>query len=317
MLAGSPILIPFVAAKNKRFKAGRIKADISNKTRIDQAKPLDLPELDRLELTILVEEKAQKGFLGDAGVSYLFKTDKGSLLYDLGFGPERPTLTHNAAKLGFTLDQAEALAISHLHPDHMGGMKASSKKQVTYPKELGSAGFKTCFLPDKAEAKGFKPKIVMEPGLLTGGLGTTGPLARSLFFMGYTEEQAIVARLKGKGLVVFTGCGHPTAEVILKMARRLGDEPIYAFGGGLHFPITTGRGNKLGIQFQQIIGTGKPPWDPISDKELTNTIKAINQVGPQKVFLSAHDTCDHAIDRFRNELKSQTTVLEAGGTYKI
>ena len=30
-----------------------------------------------------------------------------------------------------------------------------------------------------------------------------------------TEEQALVARLRGKGLVVVTGCGHPTIEVIL------------------------------------------------------------------------------------------------------
>jgi len=71
-------------------------------------------------------------------------------------------------------------------------------------------------------------------------------LAWSLFIFGYTEKQALLARIKGKGLVVFTGCGHPTIKVILEMVKRLSDEPLYAIGGGLHFPVTEGRGNRAG-----------------------------------------------------------------------
>jgi metal-dependent hydrolase (beta-lactamase superfamily II) len=41
---------------------------------------------------------------------------------------------------------------------------------------------------------------------------------------GYTEEQALLARVKDRGLVVFTGCGHPTIEVVLGMFGRLSDE---------------------------------------------------------------------------------------------
>jgi 7,8-dihydropterin-6-yl-methyl-4-(beta-D-ribofuranosyl)aminobenzene 5'-phosphate synthase len=40
-------------------------------------------------------------------------------------------------------------------------------------------------------------------------------------------------------------------------------------------------------------------------------------VAPKHVFLSAHDTCDYAIDRFRNELKSEVEVLKAGATYVL
>jgi hypothetical protein len=46
----------------------------------------------------LVKTQAVSG-CGDAGVSYLFRTDRGALLFDVGFGPERPALEHNAAKL--------------------------------------------------------------------------------------------------------------------------------------------------------------------------------------------------------------------------
>ena len=156
--------------------------------------------------------------------------------------------------------------------------------------------------------------------MLAAGIASTGPLARSLFLLGYTEEQALVAKLKGKGLVIFTGCGHPTIEVILNMVTRLSDDPIYAIGGGLHFPITSGRGSyegMPGIKLQMIVGTGKPPWQRISDNDLSSTINAINAGGPKHVFLSEHDTCDHSIQRFGNELKAETKVLKTGAIYKL
>ncbi len=318
LLAGaSPAVIPAMAVKRKRFLHNAATAAQFNQERIQRTRLLDLPDLEKLSLTVLVEEKAEDGFLGDAGVSYLFSTDRGRLLYDLGFGPERPALSHNAVRLGFHLQHADEMVISHLHPDHMGGMKAVSAGKVAIPEIMGSPSGQSCYFPDCAGAPGFNEQIVQEPAVFSSGLGTTGPLARSLFFMGLTEEQAIVGHVKDKGLVVFTGCGHPTAEVILEMVRRLSDQPLYAFGGGLHFPVTGGRGNRLGIQLQQVIGTGKPPWQRINDEDLSGTIGAINRAAPAKVYLSAHDTCDYAIERLQNELSAETTVLKAGGTYLI
>jgi 7,8-dihydropterin-6-yl-methyl-4-(beta-D-ribofuranosyl)aminobenzene 5'-phosphate synthase len=313
----SPVIIPWLLIRNRHFQEERAQAAELNQVRIDQAGPLELPELDFLELTVLVEWKAEGGFIRDAGVSYLFKTNLGSMLYDLGFGPTRPALTHNAAKLGFSLDQVDALAISHLHLDHMGGMSAQRSSQVTVPDELMPSQPKPCFLPDRAETNGFKAKLVGRPRLLAAGMASTGPLARSLFILGHTEEQALLARVKNKGLVLFTGCGHPTIEVILEMAERLSNEPLYALGGGLHFPVTGGRGSRAGIQFQTIMGTGKPPWQRISDEDLSRTISAMNVAGPEKVFLSGHDTCDHALDRMKRELKAESEVLKAGATYRI
>jgi 7,8-dihydropterin-6-yl-methyl-4-(beta-D-ribofuranosyl)aminobenzene 5'-phosphate synthase len=262
-----------------------------------------------------VEWKAKEGFAGDAGVSYWFKTELGSMLYDVGFGPTRPALTHNAARVGFNLDQVESLTISHLHSDHMGGIPAQRSRQVIVPDELMSPENKPCFLPDRAEAKGFEARLVERPQLLTAGIASIGPLARSLFMFGFTEEQALLARIKDKGLVVFTGCGHPTIEVVLEMVGRLSSEALYAICGGLHFPVTGGRGNRAGIQFQMLIGTGKPPWQRITDEDLSRTITAINGAGPKRVFLSGHDTCDYALDRMMRELDAETEILEAGATY--
>ncbi len=313
----SPFFVPWLLIRNRRFQEDRARAVGLNRVRINEAEPLEIPELESLELTVLVELKAREGFMGDAGVSYRFKTESGSMLYDVGFGPTRPALTHNAKKLDFNLDQVEALVISHLHCDHMGGIPAQRSRQVTVPNELMSPEPKPCFLPDRAEAKGFKAELVERPRYLTAGIASTGPLARSLFLFGFTEEQALLARVKDKGLVVFIGCGHPTIEVVLEMVGRLSNEPLYAVGGGLHFPVTEGRGNRAGIQFQTMIGTGKPPWQRITDEDLSRTIAAINGADPKRVYLSGHDTCDHALDRMTRELNAETDVLEAGATYRF
>jgi 7,8-dihydropterin-6-yl-methyl-4-(beta-D-ribofuranosyl)aminobenzene 5'-phosphate synthase len=172
-------------------------------------------------------------------------------------------------------------------------------------------------LPDRAGAEGFECIRVDVPQLLPAGIATTGPLARSLFFMGLTEEQALVANIRKKGLVVITGCGHPTIELIMQMVRRISVKPIHAIGGGLHFPVTGGRGNRMGIQFQTLIGTGKPAWRKITDDDLSATITALNSLKPQKVFLSAHDSCDHSLARMQQELDAETEVFKAGQTYRF
>ena len=106
-------------------------------------------------------------------------------------------------------------------------------------------------------------------------------------------------------------------ELILQMVCRLSREPILLVAGGLHFPITGGRGNRLGIQFQPVIGTGKPVWQKITDSDLSGTIAALNQSRSQKVLLSAHDSYDHALARLKSELQADTGVLTAGKTYRM
>ena len=49
--------------------------------------------------------------------------------------PKSPTLSHNAAKLSVDFSEVDAVVISHLHPDHMGGMTAFKSNSVRIPKE--------------------------------------------------------------------------------------------------------------------------------------------------------------------------------------
>lgn len=315
LAAAAPALAPWLYIKNRAFQSNRRRAAARNRQRLGAAAPLDLPVLEHLELRVLVEWETESGFLGDAAVSYLLTSEHGTLLYDVGFGPTRPALVHNAERIGFDIDAVDALAISHLHCDHIGGLAAQRHRRVNVPAALRPSAPVPCFLPDTAAAPGFSAEIVTRPRVLAAGIGTTGPLACSLFMFGDTEEQALVARVRDKGLMVFTGCGHPTLPVILAMVRRLAGGPIHVIGGGLHFPVANGRGNRMGIQFQRLLGTGKPPWERIDEEDLAVAIERLNVAGPREVWLSAHDTCDHAIGCLRKGLDARVRVLRAGATY--
>ncbi len=313
----SPILLPALWIRNRQFNKDISKVRRLNQNRINMAGTIDLPELEYLKLTALVEEEASPGFKGAPGVSYKIKTDKGALLFDIGFGTEDPSFEHNVKKLGFKLDQVDALVISHLHPDHMGGFKAVRKNRLIMPETLGNPNGMPCFLPKPAKTIAFTPEIVDDPRLLTAGIASTGPLARSLFLMGRTDEQAIVARLKGKGIVVITGCGHPSIKKILQMVAVMTKEPVYAVCGGFHLPVTDSPLKKPGLKVQMIFGTGKPPWKQITDEDLNKTIEVLNQSGIQKVLLSRHDSCEHSSDRMHKELDAEVCLLRAGAEYVL
>ena len=314
LAALSPLVAALLLAKGLRYRRNLAEVERRNTERMDQAGQLDLPELEKLELVVLSEFLVEEGFSGEAGVSYLLDGGQGQVLFDVGFGPE--VMSNNARRLGVTLEGVEALVISHLHPDHMGGSMAVRRRSVALP-DLGLRSPLPCFLPDQASADHHENHVVAGPLLLPGGLATTGPLARSLYFFGWTEEQALVARLRGKGLVVISGCGHPTLQVILAMVRRLSDEPIHAVIGGFHFPVTGGRLRLPGWDAQTMLGTGKPPWQRITDEDLTAAIQALREAAPRRVLLSAHDSCDHALERFSSELDAEVELLRAGGRYTL
>ena len=114
LAAASPVLVPFLMSKNRRFKENREKALRMNEERIRAAKPLALPALERLSLTVVSEYEHEEGFMGEPGVSYLLRTDRGTLLYDIGFGAQYNTFSANTSRLGLSMEAVDGLAISHL-----------------------------------------------------------------------------------------------------------------------------------------------------------------------------------------------------------
>ncbi len=177
----SPVLAPALWARGRVFCRDAEEAAADNAARIAATRPLDLPEVDWLELRVLADWRAKEGYRGEAGVSCLFRTPLGSLLFDVAFGDETGVVAHNAARLGIKPSDIDAVALSHLHNDHMGGTEAFRAKAVRFPASLQPAKPVPCFLPAAASADGFEARVVEAPRLLTAGIASTGPLARRLF----------------------------------------------------------------------------------------------------------------------------------------
>lgn len=58
----------------------------------------------------------------------MLESDLGTLLFDVGYGPEDDAMAVNSKKLGLADRVLDGIAISHLHPDHNSGGFAAAKK---------------------------------------------------------------------------------------------------------------------------------------------------------------------------------------------
>ncbi len=318
LIPAAPLLGPWLALRQLRFGRQQAEAARINRARVALAQDLALPEVAGLTLTVLAEAKARPGFIAQPGVCYQIETERGRVLFDLGWGDERGgAVAANARTLGLDPAGLAGGVISHLHPDHMGGLRAAKRGRVAPPAGLELPADLPLLLPAPARAPGFTVRLAERPGPLPAGLASTGPLLRPLFFLGPCEEQALIARVRGKGAVVITGCGHPGLPLILDMAAKLCPGPLYALAGGLHLPLSASRSVTAGIQTQMILGTGLPPWRRLGPRHLARTVEAINAAAPEKVLLSPHDTCDQALEMLANGIQAECQVLEAGASYRL
>ncbi len=137
------------------------------------------------------------------------------------------------------------------------------------------------------------------PRVIAPGVASLGPIHRQDFLLGWIPEQSLAINVRGKGLVLVIGCGHPTVQEIVARARMLCEEPIYGVIGGLHLPVTASRSRLFGFLSQQNVGTGKWLWDPINRTDVTDAIACLQTVRPSLVALSPHDSCDWSLAAFR------------------
>ncbi len=134
------------------------------------------------------------------------------------------------------------------------------------------------------------------------GVASEGPIGRSIFGLGYTQEQALVVNVAGKGLVLIAGCGHQGLKRIIERAEAVFSEPIYGLVGGLHYPVTQSRLELFGLPIQKFIGTGKFPWQNVTRGEVKDAIAYLKSKNLKLISISAHDSCDWAIDEFKNAI---------------
>jgi metal-dependent hydrolase (beta-lactamase superfamily II) len=154
---------------------------------------------------------------GEPGVSYLVRAGGTRVLFDSGLSGGKPesALARNARALGTGLHDLDAVAISHLHADHVGGIRAMRAGTFSFSADP----LEPCGIPAYVPAPMRHPRaeiaVTTGPRVIAPGMAVLPLLPRMLFWPGYISEQALVVSVRGFGLVLISGCGHPPIERIL------------------------------------------------------------------------------------------------------
>jgi 7,8-dihydropterin-6-yl-methyl-4-(beta-D-ribofuranosyl)aminobenzene 5'-phosphate synthase len=191
-----------------------------------------------------------------------------SLLFDFGFSAHGAAF--NADALGVDLSKIEACVVSHGHLDHVGGMEKlaagigkNGVPLVVHPEAFRNPrymkvteDFKVYFPPltkERVGAAGLDLLETTDPrGLLDDMVLFLGQVPRKTAFEkvgadfhyekdgkeqwdDIIDDTAIVADVKGKGLVVLSGCAHSGIVNTVNYAKEVtGQRKIHAVMGGFH-----------------------------------------------------------------------------------
>jgi 7,8-dihydropterin-6-yl-methyl-4-(beta-D-ribofuranosyl)aminobenzene 5'-phosphate synthase len=250
--------------------------------------------------------------VGEPGVSYLVRAGDTTVLFDVGLNHKKTSpsaLEHNMEVLGVARDEVDFVFISHRHMDHIGGLAA--QKARTFELTPGDADPLPvdAYVPEEMSHPSAHCRVVTGPMELAQGVFSIGPIARSLWLMGLTREQALAVKVEGKGIVLIIGCGHQTLERAIARTEALFDAPLYGVIGGLHFPVT---GSRMPYGMQRVIGTGKPPWQFVNQGDVQSTVEYLRAKDPALVGLSPHDSCDWAVDAFKGAFGERYVDVAVG-----
>lgn len=197
------------------------------------------------------------------GFAAVISTPSSTVLFDTG--DDGATLLSNMKRLGFDPNGINKVVISHIHADHIGGLRdvlrTNAKVQVFIPRSFPE------HVRQAIDRAGATHRDVDGPTRIAPGIHTTGPLGTSL------QEQALVVETR-EGLVVITGCAHPGIVSIVQKAKTVNPKADIALVmGGFHLLSSSPNG-------------------------IDEIIRAFRELGVQRVAPS-HCTGDLARSRFK------------------
>lgn len=270
-----------------------------------------------------------KSIHAEHGLSYYIETvvngRTSACMFD--YGQDAGGVSNNINLLGIDLGKVNAFSLSHGHFDHWGSAidilkQARSRVAAGTPFYVGEECFSRRYLfrpgdtspmdlgqlkKEDIETLGFKVVEVAEPVEIIPGAYLTGNIERVtpyekvppvlLIERGgkpepddFRGEQAIFFNIKGKGLVVLSGCAHAGIVNTVRQAQRVsGMEKVHAVMGGFH------------------LINAKP-------EIIQKTVDDIKAMRPECVA-PTHCTGFEAIEAFRQEMPEEFNLNTAGSRY--
>jgi 7,8-dihydropterin-6-yl-methyl-4-(beta-D-ribofuranosyl)aminobenzene 5'-phosphate synthase len=270
-----------------------------------------------------------KSIHAEHGLAYYMETvvngKASACMFDYGLDPLG--VMNNIALLGLDVGKANAFSLSHGHFDHwMGAVSILKQNQSRIaggtPFYVGEEAFARRYSlrpgtteaadigqlrKEDIEALGLKVVEVKNPLQIIPGAYFTGNIERvttyekvppSLLIKrgekpepdDFRGEQALFFSVKGKGLVVLSGCAHAGIVNTVKHAQKIaGTDKIHAVMGGFH------------------LINAKPAV-------IQNTVADIKAMKPDHV-VPTHCTGFEAIVAFSREMPTEFTLNTAGTQY--
>jgi 7,8-dihydropterin-6-yl-methyl-4-(beta-D-ribofuranosyl)aminobenzene 5'-phosphate synthase len=187
-------------------------------------KPISEAEA-KLRLTIVYDNNEYDPRLETKwGFSCFVEGFEKNILFDAG--GDSATLLSNMGKLKIDPAEIDAIVLSHIHGDHVGGLNGfleENNRVIVYLPESFPESFK-----GTARSFGAQVEEVSEAKELFTGVYSTGELGNGI------KEQSLVVTTS-HGLVVITGCAHPGIVNIVRKAKdMLAGKPVYLVMGGFH-----------------------------------------------------------------------------------
>ncbi|MFL5863082.1 MAG: MBL fold metallo-hydrolase [Solirubrobacteraceae bacterium] len=227
----------------------------------------------RVPAPVLSDGEAFDALRAEHGFAALVTVTRGArqhrVLFDTGISPDG--LVENMRRLELSPHDVEVIVLSHGHFDHVGGMEGLARELrpanlpvVIHPeawtrRRLALPGRDPVRIASPSrralETVGFEIVERREPSfLLDGCLLVTGEVDRTTHFERglapthqalraadwrpdqlVLDDQALVADVRGNGLVVITGCGHAGVINTLRYVKKLtGRDRLHAVIGGFH-----------------------------------------------------------------------------------
>jgi metal-dependent hydrolase (beta-lactamase superfamily II) len=273
-----------------------------------------------LSILPLVNWHTRDGSLkGEAGVSYLIKTDNNTILFDVGFNQQAQSpspIEHNMQQLGVSLKSIDTVFISHAHLDHSGGQQWVNKNTFSMGLKQVDLSDKKIYSPTPMTYPNNEVNIIPEATVIAPGIASLGAISRQLV-MGKIEEQALVINVQGKGLVLIVGCGHQTVPKIIQRVEEVFSDNLYGIIGDLHYPVPEGRLSLFGINLQRYLASGDGPHNPMTFEIMDKELNLMKDAGISLIALGGHDTSDEVIAHFSETFGDGYQYVKVGSVIDV